>query len=86
MREIWLASPSPMNFHDLPASGEKYTPCPLTTSLRILPSPVPTQTRFGFDGASAIAPIEAVGWSAKTASQESPPSVVFHTPPAAAPT
>jgi len=85
-REICPTSPRPMNVHVLPASGEKNTPRPSTRSLRRFASPVPTHTRFGFEGASAMAPIEAVGWSLKTASQESPPSVVFHTPPAAAPT
>src|SRR5438552_8815147 len=74
-----------MNCQVLPASGDMKTPRPSTTSLRGLPSPVPTHTRFGFEGASATAPIDDVGWSLKTASHESPPSIVFHTPPAAAP-
>src|SRR5207247_5583238 len=86
MRDIFPTSPSPANLQVLPASGEKNTPRPSTTSLRGLPSPVPTQTRFGLDGASAMAPTDAVGWSLKTASQELPPSVVFQTPPAPAPT
>ena len=55
-------------------------------SLRMLPSPVPTHTTLGFEDARATAPIEAVGWSLKTASQESPPSTDLNTPPAAAPT
>src|SRR5437667_12892918 len=75
-----------MNCQLLPASGDMKTPRPSTTSLRGLPSPVPTPTTFGFEGASAIAPIDAVGWSLKTASHESPPSIVCHTPPAAGPT
>ncbi len=86
MREIWPASPRPMSFQLFPASGEKNTPRPSTTSLRGFPSPVPTHTRFGFDAASPSAPMEAVGWSLKIASQVAPPSVVFHTPPAPAPT
>ena len=86
MRLICPTSPRPMNCQLLPASGDMKTPRPSTTSLRGLPSPVPTHTTFGFEGARASAPIDAVGWSLNTASHESPPSVVFHTPPAAAPT
>src|SRR6266540_4651683 len=81
MRVIWPTSRSPMGFQLFPASGEKNTPRPSITSLRGFPSPVPIHTRLGFEGASAIAPIEAVGWSSKIASHELPPSVVFHTPP-----
>src|SRR5260370_7076687 len=86
MREICRASRSPIACHVLPASGDMKTPRPSTTSLRGLPSPVPTHTTFGLDGASAIAPIEAVGWSAKTAVQAFPPSLVFHPPPPPPPT
>src|SRR3989475_5472415 len=81
IREICPTLPRPMKDQVLPASGEKNTPRPSTMSLRMFASPVPTQTRLGLEGAKAMAPIDAVGWSLKTASQESPPSVVFHTPP-----
>src|SRR6266702_5600222 len=86
MRVICPTSPKPMNCQLRPASGDMNTPRPSTTSLRGLPSPVPTHTTLGFEGAMATAPLDAVGWSLNTASQESPPSVVFHAPPAAAPT
>ena len=84
--EICPAFARPINFQLAPASGEKYTPLPVTTSLRGFASPVPTHTRFGLDGASAMAPIDAVGCFSNTAFHVAPPSVVFHTPPAAAPT
>src|SRR5207249_10404920 len=84
--DTWPTSPRPMNCQLLPASGDMKTPRPSTTSFRGFDSPVPTHTTFGFEGASVTAPIDDVGWSLKTASHESPPSVVFHTPPAAAPT
>ena len=35
----------------------------------------------GFDGATASAPIEPVGWSSKIGFQVRPKSVVFQTPP-----
>ena len=38
-----------------------------------------------FDGATAIAPIEAFGALSKIGFQVAPKSVVFQTPPAAAP-
>src|SRR5205807_10313684 len=86
LRVICPASPRPTRCQLSPASGDMMLPRPSTTSLRGFPSPVPTHTTFGFEGASATAPIDAVGWSLNTASHESPPSIVFHTPPAAAPT
>ena len=61
MRVICPTSPRPMNRQLLPASGDMNTPRPSTTSFRGFPSPVPTHTTFGFDGASAMAPIDAVG-------------------------
>src|SRR5205823_11958806 len=56
MRVICPTSPRPMNCQLLPASGDMKTPRPSTTSLRGLPSPVPTHTTFGFEGARASAP------------------------------
>src|SRR6185437_929703 len=84
--DIWPASPRPINFQDSPASEEKYTPAPSITSLRMFASPVPAQIKFGFEGASAIAPIEAVFSCSKIAFQVDPPLVLFHIPPLAAPT
>ena len=54
--------------------------------LRILPSPVPAQTTFGSDCATASAPIDCTGCASKTGVQLTPPSVVFQMPPDAAPT
>jgi hypothetical protein len=49
----------------------------------MLASPEPTYTTLGSDGATAIEPIEAVGWSSKTGFQSWPPFVDFQTPPEA---
>src|SRR6201998_4863436 len=83
MAEIWPTLSSPMNRQLAPASGEKYTPCPVTMSLRGLASPVPTQMRLGFEGATAMAPIEAEASFSKIGFQDSPPSLVLDTTPAA---
>ena len=40
---------------------------------------------LGSDGATAIAPIEPVGWSSKIGIQVRPSSVVFQTPPLTTP-
>jgi hypothetical protein len=48
-------------------------------------SPVPAQTIVGSDGATAIAPIAVTGRLSETGTQRMPPSVVFQTPPDAAP-
>jgi hypothetical protein len=53
--------------------------------LRTQASPVPTHTMFGSDGAMAMAPMDWAGWSSKVGLQLIPPSVVFQTPPEAAP-
>src|SRR6202165_5144423 len=60
-------------------------PSPIDTLLRVQASPVPTQTFFGLEGSSAIAPIDCTGCSSKTGLKVVPPSVDFHTPPLAAP-
>ena len=61
-------------------------PSPMTSLSRIAhASPVPAQTTFGSDGATASAPIAATGMLSDTGTQRPPPSVVFHTPPDAAP-
>ena len=48
-------------------------------------SPVPTQTTFGSDGATASEPTEAALWRSKTGCQPTPPSVLRQSPPEAAP-
>src|SRR5947207_3317014 len=77
--------PSVNFFHVVPPSVDIKTPRPPEMSLRMLASPVPTQTMFGFDGASAIAPMEATASFSKMGFHDSPPSLVRKTPPAAAP-
>ena len=72
--------------HVLPASVERYMPLPIEIWLRMNDSPVPTQMTFASDGATAMAPIEETGWPSKIGSQCAPASVVFHSPPLAAPT
>ena len=44
-------------------------------------SPVPTYTMLGFDGATAIAPIDAIGCESKMGVQVRPALTDFHTPP-----
>ena len=53
---------------------------------RIFPSPVPAQTMFGSDVATASDPIDCTGWPSNSGVQFTPPSVVFQMPPDAAPT
>ena len=69
----------------MPASVDLYIPLPMEIWLRIHASPVPAHTTLGSDGATASAPIDCTGWSSKIGCQWIPPSVVFHTPPDAAP-
>jgi hypothetical protein len=54
--------------------------------LRMNASPVPAQTTFGSEGATASDPIDDTGLSSKIASQWAPLSVVLKMPPDAAPT
>ena len=61
-------------------------PWPSEMWLRMYASPVPAQTTFGSDGATASAPIDCTGWPSKIGAQCTPPSVVFQMPPDAAPT
>ena len=49
-------------------------------------SPVPAQTMFGSDGATASEPMDCTGCASKIGVQFTPPSVVFQMPPDAAPT
>ncbi len=61
-------------------------PSPITSLSRIAQaSPVPAHTMLGSDGATASAPIAATGMLSDTGVQWPPPSVVFQTPPDAAP-
>jgi hypothetical protein len=61
-------------------------PRPMITFDRIAALPVPTQTWFGFDGATSIEPIEPVViWPSPTGNQLMPASSVFQTPPPVAP-
>src|SRR5580658_2807588 len=61
-------------------------PSPTETLLRVQDSPVPTQTFIGFEGSTAMAPIDCTGCSSNTGLNVVAPSVDFHTPPLAAPT
>ena len=61
-------------------------PWPTEMWLRILPSPVPAQTMFGSDAATASEPIDCTGWLSNIGCQLTPPSVVLQMPPDAAPT
>src|SRR5581483_6751380 len=61
-------------------------PSPITSLSRIAhASPVPAHTTLASDGATASAPIAATGIESDTGFHRMPPSVVFHTPPDAAP-
>jgi hypothetical protein len=56
-------------------------PLPAATLPRMLASPDPTYTTLGSLGATAIDPIEEIGWSSNTDFQVVPPSLDIHTPP-----
>jgi hypothetical protein len=56
-------------------------PSPVERSGRRKPSPLPTYTTFGSDGATASAPTEPVSWPSKMGVHVRAPSTVFHTPP-----
>ena len=60
-------------------------PFPMEMLLRMKVSPVPAQTTFGSEAATARALTDDTSWSSKIDSQWVPPSVVFHRPPEAAP-
>src|SRR5512136_88078 len=80
MRAMVLLSASPTCVQAPPPSSDRYTPLPQLELLRSFASPVPTQTTFGSDGATATAPTAATGCSAKMASKVPPLSLVFITP------
>src|SRR3954469_19361684 len=74
---------SPIRVQCSPPSIDLYTPSPIDALLRGLPSPVPAKTTFGFEGATAIAPIDATACPSKTGLRVVPPLVVLTTPPLA---
>src|SRR5438045_767892 len=75
--------PPAILFQVLPPSVDLKRPSPQDTLLRGLPSPDPTQTMSGFDGAMATSPRTLVVVLSKMEAQESPLEVVFHNPPEA---
>ena len=85
MREIRPVFSSPIFCHDLPASVDLNTPHPTEMFERMNGSPVPTHTTLGSDGATATDPIDDTFCSSKIGLQRFPPSVVFQSPPDAAP-
>ncbi len=72
-----------MRFQVLPASVDLKTPMPAVEARKMLASPVPTQTTFGSDSATARSPIDIVGMSSKMGSQVVPAFTVLKTPPVA---
>src|SRR6476646_2858838 len=70
----------PMRVQCSPPSTDRYTPSPIDALLRGLPSPVPAETTFGFEGATAIAPIYATVCPSKTGLNVVPPLVVLMIP------
>jgi hypothetical protein len=81
MRPMCSLALSPMLFHVLPPSSERYTPSPQPTLRWLLFSPEPTHTVSGRDGASVTQPMLAVPCSSKIGVNDVPAFVVFHTPP-----
>ena len=70
-----------MCVHVRPASADLYDPSPEYELRALYDSPVPTQTTFGADGATATAPIDDTFWLSKIGSKVVPLFVVFQTPP-----
>ena len=65
MRPMRPVASSPTRVHVRPASVDLYTPVPTEMWLRMNGSPVPAQTMFALDGATASAPTDDTGWSSK---------------------
>src|SRR5262245_525602 len=84
-RPMVPVSVRPMCVQVLPASVDLYIPVPGRLARKMLSSPVPTYTMFGFDGATATSPIDAVAWCSKIGFQAWPLSEDFQTPPEAEP-
>ncbi len=60
-------------------------PLPMEMCERMCGSPVPAQTMFGFDGATASDPMDDTPKLSKIDCHVTPASVVFQMPPLAAP-
>ena len=74
-----------MCFQVFPASVDLKTPRPASEPRKMLASPVPAQTMFGSESATARSPIDIVGMSSKMGSQVVPALTVLKMPPVAAP-
>ena len=70
----------------LPASADFQTPSPEFELRAQKGSPVPTQTTFESDGATATSPIESLGCPSNIGSKVVPLLTVLHTPPFRVPT
>src|SRR5438445_581918 len=71
--------------HVLRPSSELSTPSPQYCERRLFFSPVPTHTMVLSEGATARSPTVSLPRPLETDCQVTPPLVVFHTPPPAAP-
>src|SRR5262249_51776066 len=80
-------SSRPMCFQVSPPSADLYTPSPHDELWRLFASPVPTQTRFGSEGAIAMSPIDkAVPSRSNTGVHVTPLLTLLNTPPDPVPT
>ena len=75
----------PMFWNVLPPSVVFQTPLPHDVLWRLFDSPVPTQSRSGFDCDTVTSPIDISPWSSKIGVKIAPLLVVFQTPPCAVP-
>src|SRR5262245_18047208 len=82
---MWPVFSRPMRVQVLPAAADLKMPSPTEMWLRMHDSPVPAQTVFASEGATAISPIDDTVWPSKIGAQLVPPSVVLKMPPDAAP-
>ena len=71
--------------HVRPPSVDLYTPLPHDELRMFCGSPVPTQMTSGFDGATAIAPIDGARTESNSDVHDTPAFVERHKPPVAAP-
>ena len=81
MRAMALLSFRPTLLQVAPESVDRYTPLPQLELLRSLASPLPSQTTFGSEAATATAPTAATASFSNTASKVPPLSAVFIRPP-----
>src|SRR5205809_8067406 len=84
---VECVSRRPAYCHVLPASVDLKSPSPGITVLRMSASPVPTYRILGLEGATAIAPMLALGPDSLPSEMfsHSAPSVLFQTPPPTVP-